>query len=431
MNDESTSVSKIVSEFNEKISAREEVKEQFKKNKKISVGMIDCAAVQSSNIAENVNNLKVELNDKYIEPEVGQLSEPLKMEVDPVPHEMSDKLDNCFNKMVETSTSPDLVENSSRNVSINISTLNADANNNKRKYHMRGTFANSMLITSSNKGKMMLTTVKERKEYEDKINLLNNRIKKLKDQEDEMKKKAIRMKSAVEREIKIKSEKMELKKEINKTKKEMTKKAEKQKKQVLNEKQKRVEKLEKTKLDVLSKNKKQFDLARNDKLLIDSMLTQFNTHVSNVNNYRYVKAKQESIESKAQRFKKQTEREEQNKINFETKIEKESVGKELLKRKLRELEEVEEQCMQSLKKTMKTTSQEMGQLSVAKKLNFNSLNTSMHEFDSGINLKEATRNNTTKHHRAKSTKIVVNLNKNKYNSNKLVTSKKKGPFYKL
>jgi hypothetical protein len=100
------------------------------------------------------------------------------------------------------------------------------------------------------------------------------------------------------------------------------------------------------------------------------MVAQYNTHVSNMNNYKYIKAKQDNIQIKATKFKKQTEKEEKLKTHYESKLEKENLKNEKLKKKLEQLEIMEERALVKLKNTMLNKGEEIAQLNVSRKLNF-------------------------------------------------------------
>ena len=69
-------------------------------------------------------------------------------------------------------------------------------------------------------------------------------------------------------------------------------------------------------------------------------------------NYKYLKIKQEFVENKASRYKSQIEREEKIKNNFYKKVLTKIQEKELLKEKLKKLEEKEYEYISKLKNTV-------------------------------------------------------------------------------
>ena len=69
-------------------------------------------------------------------------------------------------------------------------------------------------------------------------------------------------------------------------------------------------------------------------------------------NYKYLKIKQEFVENKASRYKSQIEREEKIKNNFDKKVLTKIQEKELLKEKLKKLEEKEYEYISKLKNTV-------------------------------------------------------------------------------
>jgi hypothetical protein len=356
---------------------------------RISVGNIKSSAEKRvSSAGSRTDNTKLSLNlnlnDKILDGELYNgiddvLGVGLDLNgkfIDEEPYELDAKIDNCF----------------SRGVLKNPKCVSEKLNKNKRFYtEFRGTTgsfsANSNDIPNLNKGKLVYGIVSEKKNYLDKITILNNRIKKLKEQEDQINKKLRVMKNNVIKEEKFRTEKNEMKNVMIKAKIEQKDHLEKVKNNILTEKMKRNEKLEQAREDIVKRNKNVYDLARKDRLILETMVSQLNNHISNVNNYKYIKVKQESIEGKTHRFKKQAEKEEMVKTKYETKLYKETKEKEKLKRKLKELEDVEERCMESLKKTMKNKDEELALLQMMK-TNKGSMNHSMIEYDSNIRLSE-------------------------------------------
>lgn len=296
------------------------------------------------------------------------------------PFEMNNKIDNCFTQIISSGdnfSGEDINSPANHtNAILTDNNINFNKNakflsNNPNKYLMRGSFADTILLTSKNKGKLMFSTVKEKKDYQEKINSINNRIKKLKEQEEEMKCKVKRLKSAADKDEGVKIRKTEMKEMYSKAKQNEVKKMEEQKELIFIEKVKRDVNIEKVKKEIASKNKKTFDIVKKEKRVLEGLISQYKNKICNLNNLRNNKTKTEILEWKNLRQQKKVEKDELTKNQFEMKMDKEGEEREKLRRKLKELENAEEQCMESLKKTMKNTSEQFAMFSgVAKKLRF-------------------------------------------------------------
>ena len=70
----------------------------------------------------------------------------------------------------------------------------------------------------------------------------------------------------------------------------------------------------------------------------------------------------EKLRGKIEKEREKAEKEELAKINFDCRLQKEKEEKEQLKKKLRELEETEERCMETLKKTLRIKDVQMTKL---------------------------------------------------------------------
>jgi hypothetical protein len=201
------------------------------------------------------------------------------------------------------------------------------------------------------RGKKLIESINEKKLYQEKVKAINNRLKHLKEREDELKKKEKLNDEIKLKEEKIKSTKTGLKNDVIKAKFEKGVKLENKKQEIEDRKSKRKEAVGKAHENVVSKNKKNFDLARMDKVLLNTMLTQFNSHYMNMNNYKCLKIKQEINENKTNRVKKFTELTEKAGKDFEMRMERELREKEMFARQLEELERLEQSRMESFNKT--------------------------------------------------------------------------------
>jgi hypothetical protein len=141
--------------------------------------------------------------------------------------------------------------------------------------------------------------------------------------------------------------------------------------------------MQKAKLDFLNKKKKDFENAKTDKLILGSMVTQYNSHISNVKNYKCIKAKQENIQTKATKFKKLKEKDEQNKIMIENKKEEENLKNLELKKQMEDLEIMEEKALEAYKKTLQNKEKELAQLNISNRLNYGVKGSSVPHLDNG------------------------------------------------
>jgi hypothetical protein len=376
---------------------------------RISVGMILSPNIELNSIdnEEDFKTPRVKLTDRLIDGEIRVLGSNFDEDITTVKREAFEsdaKSENIFNKIIEASSENPSNSSSKRKSSSVTSTSKTtkystttnksikNKNSPNKHFHLRDSLCNAYNI-ETNKGKYLFDTVQERKNYEEKILNLNNRIKKLKDQEEELNKKVKLIKKVVVKEEKIKQGKDEIKNVLTNKKQELSEYIQKRKEVVLQEKNKRTIQNEKAKEDLLRKNKNTFDMARTDKMLVESMKTQYNSHILNVNNYKYIKAKQETIQVKTQRFQKQAEKEEKIKNEFEHKLEEENSKKEQLKRQLKDLEELEETCLMKLKTTLQKKNKELSQLNTSQVKKYSlGLNTSV---DDGTYRKNTEINNTS------------------------------------
>jgi hypothetical protein len=146
---------------------------------------------------------------------------------------------------------------------------------------------------------MMMDTVLEKKSYEEKVRILQNRIKKLQEQEKEINKKTGKMKEKYIAEQKLKSERIERKDyvEINKIKNE--KLIEEKKHEIENLRLKRKEERDKAIKEQMTKNKvkilfikKVYQNSKNEKIFWKSIESDIKSHNSNLKNYKCLKVKQ-------------------------------------------------------------------------------------------------------------------------------------------
>ena len=251
------------------------------------------------------------------------------------------------------------VRNANNSISYNSEIYNSNQ-------HLHSSNFNRLNQNSNNKGKQLQQSVNEKKIYKNQILSISNRIKMLKDQEEDLNKKIKNIMTFALKDEKIKTEKNNIKSVLNQVKIEKNQRLEKNRQLIQSEKKKRTEKLEQTREETLKKKKDIFESAKNDKLILQTMNSQYNSHILNKNHYKYIKNKHHVIEERTDRFKKIAEREQQAVLKLDEKIMKENKEKEDLIKKLKELEETEERCLASLKKTLRVKDQKMGMIESSK-----------------------------------------------------------------
>ena len=225
-------------------------------------------------------------------------------------------------------------------------------NNNKLNKITKHKHSNS--INTSFKGLNSITErskVNERKTLEEQILILELRIKKLKDQEVQLNKSNINVQNKYKKEESTKIKKEKNKEELQKVRLERNELLVKQKSKIEKAKKERKINLFKAQEDLKLKNKKNFDIARTDKVIMNTLSSQFTSHYTNVNNYKYLKEKEKKINSKTEKIKKIKEKEEKDKSIYISKIENETLSNKRLFKQLEHLEKIENLCLEKLKST--------------------------------------------------------------------------------
>jgi len=136
--------------------------------------------------------------------------------------------------------------------------------------------------STDNKGKIMLETISEMKELENKINLLKNRINKLHGQEIGIKKEYNNLQRKFVKEEKKKIEKIERKTEFEIIKLQYQKEVEEKKRKIEKENMKRKEILVRNAKESFYKNRKNFTNAKSERVFIDSIQNDIKSHTSNM-----------------------------------------------------------------------------------------------------------------------------------------------------
>jgi hypothetical protein len=350
---------------------------------KLSVSVIDSEQGDPQNIENHqtkylTDSKMLQLSDKFLDEEdyLKQESSTTHKPNYEAPFETEARTENVFTQVFEAN-----------HYKTEYKDVKKKLNSDKKNLTTRGTFGRNEIKEISSKEKGLFQTVKEKKDYEDKIQILNNRIKILKKQEDEINKLAKKMGKLAEKDAKIFQDKNQIKNVVNDAKVKKTKSLEKKKITVKNEKVKRNLNFEKSKDEQIKKNKNIYDLAKTDKLLIESMVFQLNSHNSNMNNYKCIRVKQDLIQGKTNRFQKQSQKENKIRQDIQMKIQKEISETENLKGKLRNLEDYESECLNSLRKTIISKQREIKNMKAGSGLNM--LNSSMIQLQNKLHLGES------------------------------------------
>lgn len=208
-------------------------------------------------------------------------------------------------------------------------------------------FSNSKILNTISERSNII----ERKTIEEQIAILTIRIKKLKEQEQNMGKVTGRIKNQIFKEESTKFKKEQNKEELQKARLERNELLIKQKAGIEKAKSDRKNKLQNASENLKEKNKNLFDIARTDKVIMNTLASQFDSHYKNINNYKCLKAKEKRMNTVAERLKLEKLKEEKNKLNYSTRVENEVKVNKRLTDKLQELEKLELNCLEKLKHT--------------------------------------------------------------------------------
>lgn len=199
--------------------------------------------------------------------------------------------------------------------------------------------------------KLSTESEKERKQYEDRVLAMKNRLKALKKQENDLHRK-MNVISNKEKELEmIKSKKENFKQALSSHKYERIRKLDDQKKKNVEEKIRVSSGVKNAINDSRIKKHADFDLARNEKQIIVSLISEHIEQLGNKNQRRINQIKSEHENLKAEEQKRQMEREQQIIKIYQDKREKEAKTTSRLKNQIVELEKLEEQYIQSLQNT--------------------------------------------------------------------------------
>ena len=189
------------------------------------------------------------------------------------------------------------------------------------------------------------------KEFDEKCIKIRNRIQRLKKEEEECLKQRINFKKKEKHDKLIREDKQKFKKEVKKLREERDKELI-YKKTLIQNKRIRENKYRETKKNEnLSQKKLNYQSSLNEKYLMKIIREQLNTLQLNKNTYSHAKIKQELNEYETNRMKRNLEKENMNKKLHEHNIKQLKLLEEEMKNTCDQLEELEKQAFDKLKRT--------------------------------------------------------------------------------
>ena len=189
------------------------------------------------------------------------------------------------------------------------------------------------------------------KEFDEKCIKIRNRIQRLKNEEEECLKQRINFKKKEKHDKLIREDKKKLKKNIKKLKEERDKELISKKAIIQNKRIKDNIYRENKKNENLSQKKMNYQSSLNEKYLMKIIREQLNTLQLNKNTYSHAKIKQELNEYETNKMKRNLEKENLNKKMHEHNIMQLKLLEEEMKVTCNQLEELEKQAVDRLKRT--------------------------------------------------------------------------------
>ena len=240
---------------------------------------------------------------------------------------------------------------------------NSTASNNKN----RCSSACGTSRIKNSKYEEMFSLVKDTKDYNEKVQKLKNRIIHLKKEENSYIQKMEKIKRKEMLDEKIQKEKMKRKQELYKAKIEAKKEILQKKRQTEQIKKETKEKLQKSFNETIQNKRNKYQLALNDKIILKTIITQYNTSYTNRNNYcrEKVRYQRNKFETKLAH-----ERIQSRNLSSQRYIQKLEQQKELNKsihKTFSHLEILEKKCIENLKKTMTQSTNMMKKSKIALK----------------------------------------------------------------
>lgn len=208
--------------------------------------------------------------------------------------------------------------------------------------------------SKKNETEVLLSQIKkERKENLEKLNMIKNRINNIHKQNADCEKRLYILQAQEERVNEIKLSKMQIKKKLEQIKLQKKKNLDLKKEKVRTDRLLNQQKLRHAKEQKEIKTKIISDQVKNDKMSIESMLAEYNTHRYNANMVKCVKTKNSLMYANAKKMREKTEIEEEKKRKMQVELERERRNNNYIMRNIKQLEQVEEQCLKKFTETMK------------------------------------------------------------------------------
>lgn len=276
--------------------------------------------------------------------------------------------------------------------------------------------------------KISTESEKERRAYEEKVQAMQNRLAALKKQENELLRK-MRMYNTKEKELdQVKIEKEAFKNALNSFKIERQRILEEQKRKNEEEKIRLASAVENSIKENKIKKHADFDLARNEKQIIVSLISENNEQLDDINQRKINQIKSELENFRDQEQRKQNQKDEQMIQYYLEKKERDGKATSRLKNQMAQLEKLEEQYLESLQTTQnahKYTSSLLKTNSNLQKTDIDIPTVKKIQLDSIKKDKKQVRSQSTTNE--KQNKNIINVNKPETNVTKeSFVSKKNG-----
>ena len=278
---------------------------------------------------------------------------------------------------------------------------NSTASNNKKN---RCSSACGTWRLKDSKYEEMFTLVKDTKDYNEKVEKLKNRIVHLKKEEDSYIQKMEKMKRKEMLDEKIQKEKMKRKQELYKAKIEAKKEIMQKRKQTEQIKKETKEKLQKSYIETIQNKKNKYQLALNDKIILKTIINQYNTSYTNRNNYCREKVRYQRNKFETKLAHERIQSQNLSSQRYTQKLEQQKELNKSIHRTFNHLEILEKKCIENLKKTMTQSTNMMMKSKIAlktprirglnrslgdeniEKYKQNFLNKDIHKVPNGINV---------------------------------------------
>ena len=241
---------------------------------------------------------------------------------------------------------------------------NSTALNNKKNRYSSACGTSRL---SNSKYDEMFTLVKDTKDYNEKVEKLKNRIVHLKKEEDSYIQKKEKMKRKEMLDEKIQKEKMKRKQELYKAKIEAKKEIMQKKKQTEQIKKETKEKLQKSYIETLQNKKNKYQLALNDKIILKTIINQYNTSYTNRNNYCREKVRYQRNKFETKLAHERIQSQNLSSQRYTQKLEQQKELNKSVHRTFNHLEILEKKCIENLKKTMTQSTNMMMKSKIALK----------------------------------------------------------------